>query len=102
MDKINLLNPYYKITKLLNKLDQCYNKREALIIINLINDNTPFNAHANIIISDYKKGLKILKELLIMWVNTIDHDIKYYQHTYNISEFLDLKNLLLKLSTRFN
>ena len=102
MEKYKIHNPYYKIHELLNKLHGLYNKREQLIIINLINDNTPINPHANIIIADYKKALKILKELLIMWINTVDHDIKYYKDKFNITELLELKDLLLMISSRFN
>ena len=102
MEKYKIHNPYYKVHELLNKLHGSYNKREQLIIINLINDNTPINPHANIIISDYKKALTILKELLIMWINTVDQDIKYYQDKFNITELLELKDLLLMVLTRFN
>ena len=52
---------------------------------------------------NYQNGIKIFNKLLIILINDVDHDIKYYQDDkYDITELLDFKNLLLKLSTRFN
>lgn len=100
MEKIIIHYSSYKIKDLINKLDHTTNKKEVIIIVNLIS----FYKDDNNLITNYKGAIIQLKKLLIKLITENDKDIIYYgsDDEYDINELLEFKQLAFKLLDKFN
>ena len=100
MEKIIIHYSRYRVLNLLIKLDHTTNKKEFIIIVNLLN----FWLDADKIIINFNDAAKQLKKLLINLIDENDKDIKYYgfNDKYDINELLNFKQFAFKLLDRFN
>ena len=100
MEKIIIHYSRYRVLNLLTKLDHTTNKKEFIIIVNLLN----FWLDADKIIINFNDAAKQLKKLLINLIDENDNDIKYYgfNDKYDINELLNFKQFAFKLLDRFN
>ena len=100
MDKIIIHYPKYRVLNLLIKLDHTTDKKEFIIIVNLLT----FWLDEDKIIINFKDAVKQLKKLLIILIDDVDKDIKYYgfNDKYDINELLNFKQFVFKLLDRFN
>lgn len=100
MEKIIIHYSRYRILNLLIKLDHTTDKKEFIVIVNLLN----FWLDADKIIINFNDAAKQLKKLLINLIDDNDNDIKYYgfNDNYDINELLNFKQFAFKLLDRFN
>ena len=99
MSKIIIYYTRYKVLNLLIKLDHTTNKKEFIIIVNMLN----VWLDGDKIIINFNDAAKQLKKLLINLIDENDKDIKYYgsNGNYDINELLNFKQFAFKLLDRF-